>query len=67
MEVKAKVTGTPEEIKKLFDAIAGSKEQLNQIASDTSYLHKRFAPFDIREQGRRYRDIAESWNKRSRS
>lgn len=33
-------------IKKLLNAISGSKEQLHQIAGDTSYLRERFSPFD---------------------
>ena len=33
-------------IKKLLNAISGSKEQLHQIASDTSYLRERFPSFD---------------------
>ena len=33
-------------IKKLLNAISGSKEQLHQIANDTSYLRERFPPFN---------------------
>lgn len=33
-------------IKKLLNAISDSKEQLHQIASDTSYLRERFPSFD---------------------
>lgn len=33
-------------IKKLLNAISDSKEQLHQIASDTSYLRERFSSFD---------------------
>lgn len=40
------IDGKPEEIEKLLNAISGSKEQLHQITSDTSYLRERFPPFD---------------------
>lgn len=40
------IDGKPEEIKKLLNAISGSKEQFHQIASDTSYLRECFFPFD---------------------
>lgn len=60
MKMEIKVTGTPDEIEKLLSAIGGSKEQLQEIKADTAYLRQRFPPFDIREQGRRYRDIAKS-------
>lgn len=58
--MKITIMGSPKEIKKLLSAIGGSKEQLNKIASDTDYLRNRFPPFDLKEQIRRCRDIAES-------
>lgn len=36
MEIK--ITGTPEEIEKLLNAIGGSKEQLIKIDANTAFL-----------------------------
>ena len=38
MEIK--ITGKPEEIEKLFNAIGGSKEQLIKIDANTAFLKK---------------------------
>lgn len=57
--MRVTIDGKPEEMEKLFNAIAGSKEQLSQIASDTSYLRKRFPPFDKEEQAKLLKKISE--------
>ena len=43
MEIK--ITGTPEEIEKLLNAIGGSKEQLIKIDANTAFL-KKLKPMD---------------------
>ncbi len=65
MEIK--VTGTPDEIKKLLNANKNSIEQLKNIGIDVAWLRKRFTPMDPKAYRQKLQDVLGKGNSSDRN